>query len=161
MNAGSNTIEFRATGTGARNIYFDSIVVVPTVYTGGRVIQENEDGFGGVDGVVANSRAGFTGAGYADTKHAGGAGIDWWLDFPAAGTAAFTFRHAGEETRVADLYVNGVKVVSNIIFPATGSPAAWDLTTVHANRARRADPRETPGGVRLRPARHRLPRRRR
>ena len=38
------------------------------------------------------------------------------------GTAGLTFRHAGSEERIADLYVNGVKVASNIEFASTGSP---------------------------------------
>jgi hypothetical protein len=99
-------------------------VVMPTAFEGGLVIQENEAGFGGVEGTIDSARAGFTGDGYA-----AGTGIEWWLDFPAAEAAAFTFRHAGAAERLADLHVNGVKVVSNIEFPATG---AWDLVTVHA-----------------------------
>ncbi|MCW1923413.1 DNRLRE domain-containing protein [Luteolibacter arcticus] len=132
LNAGSNTIEFRATTTRPSPLYFDSIAVIPTAYENGLVIQENDPGFGGVDGTVSNSHAGYTGSGFANTQDAAGAGIDWWLDFPAADTAAFTFRHAGTEERIADLHVNGVKVVSNIRFPATGSTSTWELVAVHA-----------------------------
>ncbi len=133
LNAGQNTIEFRAVATGARTMYFDNIVVMPTEYSGGLVIQENEAGFGGVDGTISNDQAGFTGTGFSNTADAAGAGIDWWLDFPAAETGAFTFRYAGLENKTADLFVNGVKIVSNINFPATGSLGSWGLVTVHAS----------------------------
>ena len=33
LNAGANTIEFKANGAGASSLYFDNIVVVPTVVT--------------------------------------------------------------------------------------------------------------------------------
>ncbi|NQX01715.1 DNRLRE domain-containing protein [bacterium] len=133
LAAGQNTIEFRATATGARTLYFDKIVVVPTTVENGLVIQENGAGFGGVDGTIDSNQAGYTGAGFANTTDSMGAGINWWLDFPAAETGVFTFRYASLEDRVADLYVNGVKLVSNIDFSATGSLASWDLVTVHAN----------------------------
>jgi hypothetical protein len=132
LNAGSNTIEFRAAATRPSSLYFDSIAVIPTAYGNGLVIQENEAGFGGVDGTIDNNRAGYTGTGFANAQDTAGAAIDWWLDFPAADTAALTFRHAGAEQRIADLYVNGLKAVSNIQFPATGSPSTWELVTVHA-----------------------------
>ncbi|BCU77597.1 hypothetical protein llg_23120 [Luteolibacter sp. LG18] len=132
LNAGSNIVEFRATTTRPSPLYFDGITVMPTTYGNGLVIQENEAGFGGVDGTIESSRPGYTGAGFANTQNAAGAGIDWWLDFSAADTASLTFRHSGAEQRVADLYINGLKVVSSIQFPATGSQSAWDLVTVHA-----------------------------
>ncbi len=116
LNAGSNVIELRATADGLRDIYFDSLVVVPTTYSGGLVIQENDAGFGGVDGTIDSSRAGFTGEGYA-----AGTGVEWWLDFPTAGTGAFTFRYAGPDERIADLYVNGVRTASKIRFAASTS----------------------------------------
>jgi hypothetical protein len=133
LKAGQNVIEFRSTGTGARTVYFDSIVVAPTEYVGGLVIQENEEGFGGVDGTIDDNHAGFTGTGFANTLDSAGAGIDWWLDFPSAGTGAFTFRYASLEDRTADLYINGFKLLSNMVFPATGSLTNWGLVTVHAS----------------------------
>jgi hypothetical protein len=133
LNAGTNTIEFRASAGRASSLYFDNIVVVPTTFAGGLVIQENGTGFGGVDGTIDSSSAGFTGSGYANAADDAGTGIDWWLDFPAAGTDAFTFRYASLEDRIADLHVKGVKVASSVFFPSTGSLSAWKLVTVHAN----------------------------
>ncbi len=133
LNAGANTIEFRATATRSNSLYFDSIVVAPTTFDNGLVIQESAAGFVGVDGGIAAQSAGFTGAGYADTTDAAGSGIGWKLDFPTATTASFTFRYACLEDRTADLFINGVKVVSGARFPATGSLSAWELVTVHAS----------------------------
>jgi len=97
------------------------------------VIQENAAGFGGVDGTTDNNHAGSTGTGFSNTTDTASAGIDWWLDFPAAMTGAFTFRYASLGDRTADLYVKGVKVASNVFFPATGSLSAWELVTAHAS----------------------------
>ena len=38
LNAGTNTIEFRANAIGTASIYFDNMVVVPTVYAGNGII---------------------------------------------------------------------------------------------------------------------------
>ena len=133
LNAGQNTVEFRATTTGARNIYFDNIVAVPADYVGGLVIQEGEPGFDSVDGAIAGDKAGYTGTGYADTDDVAGAGIDWWLDFPNAGIGAFTFRYSSLVHRTADLIVNGVTLAKDVQFPPTGSESSWDLVTVHAS----------------------------
>ena len=132
LNAGSNTIEFRATATRAASLYFDNIVVVPKAYSHGLTLQENADGFAGLDGVVASTQTGYTGDGYADTADTAGASIRWKLDFPASTTGAFTFRYASLTDRTADLYVNGLNVASGIRFPATGSLSTWELVTVHA-----------------------------
>lgn len=132
LNAGANTVEFRATATRAASLYFDNIVVAPRAYSHGLILQENADGFAGLDGVVASVHAGHTGEGYADTTDAAGASIRWKLDFPASTTGAFTFRYASLGDRTADLFVNGVNVASGLRFPATGSLSSWELVTVHA-----------------------------
>ena len=132
LSAGTNSIEFRATATAAYSVYFDNVVVASTSFENGLVIQENGDGFGSVDGSIDSSPAGFTGTGFANTTDAPGTGIDWWLDLPAATTGGFTFRYASLEDRLADLYVNGVKVASNILFRSTGSLSSWDFVPVYA-----------------------------
>ncbi len=133
LSAGANTIEFRGAAVRASSLYFDSIVVTPTTYDGGLVIQENEAGFGGVNGTISNNQAGYTGTGYTNTQDVAGAGIDWWLDSSTAGTRALTLRYASLEDRVADLYVKGLKVASNILFPATGSSSSWELVTANVS----------------------------
>lgn len=132
LNAGSNTIEYRARAAGASSIYFDNIVVVPTVYGHGIVIQENAAGFYGVEGVVDNSYPGYTGGGYADTDDSIGAGIVWNVDFDSSITKSFTLRYACPDDRTADLIVNNTIIASNVEFPSTGSWSAWDYVTVYA-----------------------------
>lgn len=132
LNAGANTIEFLAQGTGA-NVYFDNIVVVSAVYGHGIVIQENQTGFGGVDGTVDSSYAGYTGSGFANSADTNGAGIYWNLYFGPAVTKALTFRYAGTNARTADLIVNGTNVAGKIAFPSTGAWTNWDYTTVYPN----------------------------
>ncbi len=131
LDAGENTIEFKAAGTGA-NVYFDNIIVVPMAYGDGSIIQENESEFAGVDGTIGTNHAGYTGAGYTDTDNAAGSGIDWALDFDSSVVKAFTFRYASTANQVADLLINGTNVASNILFPSTGSLSNWDYVTVYA-----------------------------
>ena len=130
LNAGENTIEFKAAGTGS-NVYFDNIVIVPTASGDGSIIQENESGFAGVDGTVQTLFTGYTGDGYADTDNAAGNGIDWALDFDSSITKSFTFRYASSANLTAELLVNGTNVASDILFPSTGSLSNWDYVTVY------------------------------
>ncbi len=132
LNAGQNIIEFRATATRTTPIYFDHIVVVPTVYGSGTVIQENQSGFSGVDGTIESSETGYVGTGYANTNDSTGAGVNWTLDFDASDIKSFTFRYASTTDAMASLTVNGVDVASNISFPSTGSLSSWDYVTVYA-----------------------------
>jgi hypothetical protein len=132
LNAGTNTIEFSANAAGASSIYFDNIVVVPTVYGDGVIIQENEAGFYGVDGTIDNNYSGYTGDGFANTDDSRGAGIDYELYFGLAVTKSFTFRYACPDNRTADLIVNGKIIASEIQFPSTGTWSTWDFVTVYA-----------------------------
>lgn len=132
LAAGANNIEYRATGTRSTALYFDNIVVEPTAYTQGLVIQENEPGFVRVDGAVSTTRSGYTGEGYADTTDAAGTTVRWKVRYPEATTAALTFRYASDTDHVADLYLNGVNVASGVRFPATAAPETWRLVSVHA-----------------------------
>lgn len=131
LNAGTNTIEFRANGTGASSIYFDNIVVTPTVITGGIVIQENRAGFTSVDGTIDNTYSGYTGNGYANPTHLYGTGIDWNLNFDASVTKSLTFRYASTNDSTADLLINGTNVAANIQFPSTGALTNWQNVTVY------------------------------
>jgi hypothetical protein len=132
LNAGTNTIEFRANGTAPGSLYFDNIVVVPTVITGGIVMQENRTGFSSVDGVVANSYSGYTGDGYANTYDTNGASVYWNVTFDSSITKSFAFRYAGTNDSTANLIINGIIVASNIDFSATSSLTNWDYATAYA-----------------------------
>ncbi len=133
LQTGANTIEYRSTASRAVALHFDNLTVTPLELPAGLVIQENEAGFAGVDGVVASTQAGHTGAGYADSADLAGAGVEWKLRFPSASTGVFTFRYAAATERVADLAVNGVTVIPGFRFPATGSDSTWALLSVHAS----------------------------
>ena len=132
LNAGANTIEFRSTATGTRTIYFDGIVVVPTAYGDGLVIQENQSGFDRVDGTIDNNHPGYTGAGFATPADTNGASIYWNAYFDSAVVKSFTFRYATTNDRTANLIINGVDVASKVLFPSTGSYSTWDFVTVNA-----------------------------
>ena len=132
LNAGANTIEYRAKATAAGAIHFDNFVVVPTVYGDGLVIQETSSGFVQVDGSIESNQSGFTDSGFADTTDAEGAGIDWALNFDASDVKSFTFRYSSTTDRTAELWVGGEKVSSGIVFRSTGSPGVWDHVTVYA-----------------------------
>jgi hypothetical protein len=142
LNAGANTIEFKANGASASSVYFDSIVVVPTAYGDGLVIQEDQSGFGSVDGTIANNYSGYTGNGFADTADTTGASIYWNAQFDSSVVKSLTFRYACTNDRTAQLMINGVDVASNIQFPSTGSFSTWDYVTVY--------PYITPGTAQVR-----------
>ena len=131
LNAGANTLEFKASGTGASAVYFDNIVVAPVAIAGGVVIQENQTGFDHVDGTIDNNYAGYTGDGFASPADSAGAGINWNLAFDSSVTKAFTFRYASTNDSTATLMINGTNVASNIQFLATGSWTNWDYVTVY------------------------------
>jgi hypothetical protein len=132
LNAGGNTIEFRANATGASSVYFDSIVVVPTVYGDGIVIQENQAGFKSADGTIDSNFSGYTGDGFANTADTNGASIYWNVYFDSSVTKSFTFRYAGTNASTADLFINGTNVAAEIQFPSTGSMSTWEFVTVYA-----------------------------
>ncbi|MGH7979308.1 MAG: carbohydrate-binding protein, partial [Limisphaerales bacterium] len=132
LNAGANTIEFRANATAPGSMYLDDIVVVPTVYDQGVIVQENSTGFAGVDGAIGNTYSGYTGAGYAVAANTNGAGINWNIYFDSSATKAFTFRYSGTNDGTANLFINGTNAASNILFPSTGMFTNWDYVTVYA-----------------------------
>jgi len=132
LNAGTNTIEFRANATAAGSLYFDDIVVVPTVYNTGVILQEYGAGFTSVNGTVDTNYSGYTGNGYAHPAAAYGAGIDWQVNADSSVTKALTFRYAGTNDSTADLLVNGTNVAAGIVFPATGAGTNWDYITVYS-----------------------------
>jgi hypothetical protein len=131
LNAGANTIGFQANGTGASPLYFDNIVVIPTVVTGGIVVQENRAGFMGVDGTIDNSNSGYTGSGYANPSHLYGAGMDWNINFDSSVTKSLTFRYASTNASTADLLINGINAAANIQLPSTGNLTNWQNVTVY------------------------------
>jgi pectate lyase len=96
------------------------------------IIQENETGFCGLDGIVdTGEHPGYTGYGYCDTTNATGKGINWRIQITSADTYIFTWRFAnGSSARPARLLVNSVEEVSSINFPATGAWENWTTVSV-------------------------------
>ncbi|MGE4286544.1 MAG: glycoside hydrolase family 98 domain-containing protein, partial [Phycisphaerae bacterium] len=131
LNAGTNSIELRARAYAAGSLYIDNILVVPTFYGSGLVLQENAAGFAGVDGTVESSYSGFSGEGYADTEDAANAAVRWTVNCDDSVTKAFTFRYACPDDRTAALFVNGRIAVTGIEMSATGGFSAWDYVTVY------------------------------
>ncbi|MBN2685356.1 MAG: DNRLRE domain-containing protein [Pontiellaceae bacterium] len=132
LNEGENTIEYRAVGGAANSVYLDNFVVRSTSGAEGLIIEENEAGFAGVEGMVESTASGFVGDGYSNTRDEAGVGAVWTLDFDSTSTKSFTFRYASTNDLTGELFVNGTNWVSGISFPSTGSLSSWDYVTVYA-----------------------------
>ncbi|HSC66310.1 MAG TPA: family 43 glycosylhydrolase, partial [Cellvibrio sp.] len=89
------------------------------------VLEENQTGFCAVNGTIDNNNSGFTGAGFANSTNATGAGVDWSINVKTAGTYSFKWRYAASAGRSADLMVDGNTSLANISFPATGAWTSW------------------------------------
>ncbi|AJQ92844.1 carbohydrate-binding protein [Gynuella sunshinyii] len=85
------------------------------------IIQENEDGFCGLDGQIEKEHTGFTSMGYANTDNINGAEIRWSVNASEAGSYAVKIRYANRnnEARPGNFWVNGT-VVSLLDIGTTG-----------------------------------------
>lgn len=87
-----------------------------------------------MNGTIDNNNAGFTGAGFANSTNAAGAGIDWSINVKTAGNYSLKWRYAAATARSADLIINGNISASNILFPASGAWTTWVTSeTVNIN----------------------------
>jgi hypothetical protein len=84
--------------------------------------------------VVASTKTGFTGTGYADYINASGDFVEWTVSAATAGTKTLTFRFANGSTATRSLAikVNGTTVNSNLGFAPTGDWAIWKTVSVSA-----------------------------
>jgi pectate lyase len=88
-------------------------------------IQESTTGFCGVEGTVDSNNAGFTGAGFANTANAVGAGIDYSIS-TSGGTATVVIQYAnGSTDRPTKIIVNGSQQVASLSLPSTGGWTTW------------------------------------
>ena len=88
---------------------------------------ENETGFCSLDGTIDNNHPGFTGDGFANTTNASGAGINWKVNIPLAGTYTLTWRFAnGSGSRSG-------KLIPEIIMSGTGSWTTWAMASTPAD----------------------------
>lgn len=95
-------------------------------------IQEDAQGFCGVDGVVEATNTGYSGPGYANTENAAGNAVTWTINVPSAEEYTLGFRYAGTTDRPATLHIDGNSVPGSFNFDATGSWTTWStqLSTV-------------------------------
>lgn len=94
------------------------------------VLQEAAAGFCAVEGALETEHSGYTGFGYANTENASGAGIDWSVVVPAAGTYTLEYRYAnGSGDRPANVLVNGVSVAA-VDMPVSGGWTSYTTAAV-------------------------------
>jgi len=94
-------------------------------------IQENLIGFCGVDGIIDNYYAGYTGYGYANTDDEMNKGINWSVYIASTGSYTLKWRYAnGSSDRPGTLYVNYLPNISGISFPGTGDWNNWSEVSV-------------------------------
>ena len=100
-----------------------------TILAGG--IQENETGFCSAEGTIDNNHPGFTGDGFTNSNNAIGAGINWKVNVPVAGTCTLAWRFAnGSGSRAGKLLINNQEAVSVINMTGTGSWTTWSMISV-------------------------------
>ncbi|HOQ05751.1 MAG TPA: carbohydrate-binding protein [Anaerohalosphaeraceae bacterium] len=119
-----------AVSSGGESAFSNEVSALPNPPNSVLVIQENEAGFCGVEGVIENEHAGYTGSGYANTDNAVGKGITYRIRIAAGGLYTFVWRFANGSTaaRPANLLINGTAAVSGIAFPVTGAWTSWSTT---------------------------------
>ncbi|MFA5292838.1 MAG: carbohydrate-binding protein [Phycisphaerae bacterium] len=113
--------------------YSSQVSTTPAAPVTSITIQENTDGYCGIDGTIDTNHNGYTGTGFANTTNDTGQSIDWSINVLATGTYTFTWRYANGSTttRPGNLIINGSTVVSGISFPVTSDWDTW--TTVSTN----------------------------
>ncbi|MEN0039022.1 MAG: family 43 glycosylhydrolase, partial [Cellvibrio sp.] len=89
------------------------------------LIEENQTGFCSVEGTIDSNNAGFSGAGFANSTNATGAGVEWSVNVKTSGTYSFKWRYASITARNADVIIDGNIHTSNLAFPATSSWTTW------------------------------------
>lgn len=99
------------------------------------IIQENEDGFCYIDGIVDTDLGGYTGDGYADTDRGVGKSISWSVFAEQSGEYFIRWRYSnggGSGDRTARLLINSETAYDTLHFPLTGSGRTgwenWTLT---------------------------------
>jgi pectate lyase len=101
------------------------------------IIQEDQAGFGAVDGKVfprqgSTNITGYTGAGFADGDPGLGKTISWSVKAETAGTYSFVWRYAfggaAANTRDARLVINGVVAADSVVFAYTTDWNIWQET---------------------------------
>jgi glucuronoarabinoxylan endo-1,4-beta-xylanase len=102
---------------------------------GGGTVYQAESNTTLVNSVVETLYPGYNGSGYVNFNAYSGASITWSNIYCATtGTKLVKIRYALESgTRYLDVYVNGVKVLSNEPFTATGSWSTWAEKSIYVS----------------------------
>lgn len=131
-NPVEGTCQISAVATDDDSLVSDPAIITITFVAGG--IQENETGFCSAEGTIDDNNPGFTGDGFTNTENTVGAGINWKVNVPAAGTCTLTWRFAnGSGSRAGKLLINNQEVISSINMPGTGSWTTWSEVSVSAD----------------------------
>lgn len=130
-NPAAGTYQISAVATDDDDFSSSPASVTLTVLTGG--LQENETGFCSVEGTIDNNHPGYTGDGFANSNNAVGAGINWKLNIPVAGTCTLAWRFAnGSGSRAGKLLANNQEIIPVINMAGTGSWTTWTMISVSA-----------------------------
>jgi hypothetical protein len=123
LNAGNNKV--RATSTGSSGPNVDHLALTSTTPPPSHTYEAESALLSGA--VVANTKTGYTGTGYADYINASGDFVEWTVNAPAAGSYTLVFRFANGSTaaRALALAVNGTTVTTSLSFPMTGDWGVW------------------------------------
>lgn len=102
---------------------------------GGGTIYQAETDTTLVNTIFENLHSGYNGSGYINFNAYSGASVQWNNIYCATTSLkSVTIRYALESgTRNLDVYVNGVKVISNEPFNATGSWSNWGQKTIYVD----------------------------
>lgn len=79
------------------------------------------------EAIVSTGYTGYNGTGLVDYNKVAGSYVEWTIDSPVAGPLKMNIRFAngGTTNRPMDIYVNGVKIISNLAFNSTGAFTNW------------------------------------
>lgn len=93
------------------------------------ILEENADGYCGLDGVIESNHIGFTGTGFSNTDNAVGTAIRWKINVFEAGTYNLTITYASGsvDNRWGIITANGEDLVEEFDLELTGEPNVWTV----------------------------------
>ncbi|KAJ9442378.1 Alpha-L-arabinofuranosidase C [Diplonema papillatum] len=137
LDAGSNTVVLTSMlSLGLGNVDYlmvtsDGLIAADSCDEPSVIIQENEVGYCGSDGVVELEHDGHTGTGFINTHNNEGNNVTWNVRSYSTMNTTISFRYAngGTTDRHASLSING-KEHPPITMPMTGSWTRWEVDMV-------------------------------
>lgn len=91
------------------------------------VIEENTDGFCGVDGLIESNHDGFEGDGFSNTDNEMGKSIRWRVNVaePGAYNVYVRYANGAAGNRPGVMHANGAPLIEQVNLPTTGAWASW------------------------------------